>query len=109
MKKIIRIGGEKTSRTINNKITLPKFVLLFVFTLGFLTLAYAQGGNLIDISGQVVDQQNKQALAGVSVSIKGSIAGTITDDAGNFKLRTKFKFPLTWYSAPSDSSLRNLR
>ena len=95
MKKIIRIGEEKTSRTINNEITLPKFVLLFILTLGFLTHARAQGNNLIYISGKVVDQQNKQALAGVSVSIKGSIAGTITNDAGNFKLRTKFKFPLT--------------
>ncbi len=73
MKKIIRIGKEKNSRTINNKIIHSKSLLLFILTLGFLTLAHAQGGNLIDISGQVVDQENKQALAGVSVRLKAPL------------------------------------
>jgi iron complex outermembrane recepter protein len=55
---------------------------------------YGQETNLIQISGQVVDQESKQPLAGVSVSIKGTIAGTVTNDAGNFSLRTRYKFPI---------------
>ncbi|MET0298432.1 MAG: TonB-dependent receptor, partial [Flavitalea sp.] len=64
--------------------------------LSFLSLNIrAQETNLIQISGQVIDQDSRQPIAGVSVSIKGTIAGTITNDAGNFTLKTKFKFPLT--------------
>src|SRR6185312_11670150 len=95
MKKIISTGKGQISRVTGNRRLRSKLFLLLIVTCGSASFARAQGGNLIDISGQVVDQQNKQALAGVSVSIKGSIAGTVTDDAGNFKLRTKFKFPLT--------------
>lgn len=72
-----------------------KIYVLFILFLCSATLIHAQGGNLIDISGQVIDQESKQPLSGVSVSIKGSIAGTITNDSGSFNLRTKFKFPLT--------------
>jgi outer membrane receptor protein involved in Fe transport len=95
MKKIISTGERQISRITGNRRLNAKLFFVLIITFGSIGFVRAQGGNLIDISGQVVDQQNKQALAGVSVSIKGSIAGTITDDAGNFKLRTKFKFPLT--------------
>ena len=55
----------------------------------------AQGGNLIEISGQVIDAELKTPLQSVSVSIKGAVSGTITDNNGSFTLRTKTKFPLT--------------
>ncbi len=68
------------------------FLLAALFVTG---KAMSQGGNLIDISGQVMDQDSRQPLSGVSVSIKNTIAGTVTNDSGVFTLRTKFKFPLT--------------
>jgi iron complex outermembrane recepter protein len=55
----------------------------------------AQGSNLIEISGKVNDAETKAPLPAVSVSIKGAVSGTITDNTGAFTLRTKTKFPLT--------------
>ncbi len=75
--------------------TKNKLVLLLLIPLLASKTIMAQGGNLIDISGKVADQETKKSLAGVSVSIKGSITGTVTNDSGTFILRTKFKFPLT--------------
>src|SRR5947208_2226960 len=57
--------------------------------------ANAQGGNLIEITGKVNDAETKAPLPAVSVSIKGAVSGTITDNSGTFTLRTKTKFPLT--------------
>lgn len=75
----------------------PLFQSLFLFAAFFFITAtvVAQGNNLIEISGNVVEQDTKQPLEGVSVQVKGTIAGTITSNTGNFKLTTKSKFPLT--------------
>src|SRR3982751_466702 len=70
-------------------------LLISVLSLFLVAGAYAQGNNLIYISGKVNDKETGKPLAGVSVEIKGTIAGTITSDSGNFNLRTKNKFPLT--------------
>jgi iron complex outermembrane recepter protein len=78
------------------KITFPIRYLLFLATSVLFTgNLWAQGNNLIYISGKVTDKNNGSPLSGVSVSIKGTIAGTITSDSGSFNIRTKFKFPLT--------------
>lgn len=53
------------------------------------------GGNLIEVSGTVTDQVNKQPLADVSVQVKGTVTGTITNKEGAFKLRTKSTLPFT--------------
>ena len=58
-------------------------------------LAYSQSGTLIEISGQVTDQEKNLPLTDVSVQVKGSLAGTITNSTGNFLLRTKTRLPLT--------------
>ena len=68
------------------------FLFLFTHTV---SNSMAQGGNLIDISGQVLDQDSRYPLSGVSVSVKNTISGTVTNDSGRFIIRTKFKFPLT--------------
>lgn len=80
------------------KTTITKLLkTLFVLT----TIIYshhtvqAQENNLIEVTGVVTDQENGQALPGVSVLIKGTIAGTSTDGNGKFKLRSKLKFPFT--------------
>ncbi|MET1057038.1 MAG: carboxypeptidase-like regulatory domain-containing protein, partial [Pedobacter sp.] len=65
-------------------------ILLFLFQFN---AVHAQESQLIEVSGIVNDQDSKTPLAGVSVTIKGTIAGTTTDQAGKFKLRSKLKFP----------------
>lgn len=68
-----------------------------VFTVLFfaaLNLA-AQETSLIEISGKVTDREKKEALPGVSVLVKGTVNGTVTNNAGEFLLRTKTKIPFT--------------
>jgi outer membrane receptor protein involved in Fe transport len=55
----------------------------------------SQTSNLIEISGQVTDQEKNLPLPDVSVQIKGTVAGTVTNTTGNFVLRTKTKLPFT--------------
>jgi outer membrane receptor protein involved in Fe transport len=61
----------------------------------FLTIAdgFSQESNLIEITGQVIQEDSKEPLSGVSVQVKGTVAGTITTNRGEFKLRTRLKFP----------------
>jgi iron complex outermembrane recepter protein len=66
--------------------------LLFLFIMMH-TSSYAQQVSLIEITGQVIDQQNNLPLQGVSVSIKGTVAGTLSNEQGSFTLRTKTKIP----------------
>ncbi|HTL08764.1 MAG TPA: TonB-dependent receptor, partial [Chitinophagaceae bacterium] len=75
----------------------------FFFTAGLTVLAtlmalpsFAQEtNNLIEISGVVTGVDGKEPLPDVSVQVKGTIAGTITDKTGSFRLRTKTKLPFT--------------
>jgi len=66
--------------------------LLLIFTN---SISFSQEGIIVEITGQVTDQEKREPLADVSVHIKGTVTGTITDNGGNFKLRTKQKFPFT--------------
>ncbi|MEJ7681784.1 MAG: carboxypeptidase-like regulatory domain-containing protein [Segetibacter sp.] len=61
----------------------------------FINFSFSQGNNLIEISGTVENQQTKEPLQSVSVQIKGTVAGTITNNAGHFSIKTKNRFPLT--------------
>jgi iron complex outermembrane receptor protein len=114
MKNLIRASNKNQQRTASGiSVTIPsnkqlkaglfntRFSFFFrsipvsaIFIFAVLT-ALGQETNLIQISGQVTDQMTKQALSGVSVSIKGTVAGTITKDDGSFTIRTRFKFPVT--------------
>jgi iron complex outermembrane receptor protein len=76
------------------RIVFNRLVFLFAAIL-FTNTIWAQGNNLIYVSGKVTDKETGKALEGVSVQIKGTIAGTITSDSGTFNIRTKNKFPLT--------------
>jgi outer membrane receptor protein involved in Fe transport len=68
--------------------------LLFLSVLLFSQSILAQGTNLIEISGKVIDKETNQPIPSVSVQIKGTIAGTVTNNEGAFSIRTKNKFPL---------------
>jgi outer membrane cobalamin receptor len=72
----------------------PAILLLLSFFILNSALPQAQdGGNLIEISGRVTDQDKHEPLSEVSVQIKGTVFGTVTNQAGEFKLRTKTKLP----------------
>src|SRR5437762_11238287 len=72
-----------------------KRIFLILFSLLAVKLIFSQAGNLIEISGQVTDQEKNLPLSDVSVQIKGTVAGTITNSTGNFVLRTKITLPFT--------------
>src|SRR4051812_33664538 len=72
-----------------------KTILFFGLLFSFMNSSLAQGNNLIEISGTVENQQNKEPLPSVSVQIKGTVAGTTTNNAGRFSIKTKNRFPLT--------------
>lgn len=72
-----------------------KALLLLLFSVSYIHVSFAQGNNLIEITGTVDNQESKQPLAAVSVQIKGTVAGTTTNEKGEFALKTKNKFPLT--------------
>ncbi len=68
--------------------------IYFLFFLLSLSLALtAQESTLIEVRGKVVDQYKGDPLEGVSVQIKNSVTGTITDKNGSFNIRTRLKFP----------------
>jgi len=50
---------------------------------------------IIEVSGRVTDQERQLPLPDVSVQVKGTIAGTITNSSGSFVLRTKTRLPFT--------------
>jgi iron complex outermembrane recepter protein len=57
--------------------------------------ALAQESSLIEISGQINDNDTKEPLPGVNVLVKGTVAGTSTNANGQFTLRTRLKIPFT--------------
>jgi iron complex outermembrane receptor protein len=70
--------------------------LLFLLACTFTSSTVkAQENQLIEVTGTVLDRDSKEPLAGVGVLIKGTVAGTTTDQRGNFKLRSKLKFPFS--------------
>ncbi|HZH95044.1 MAG TPA: TonB-dependent receptor, partial [Flavisolibacter sp.] len=87
----------RTAFKIDRKRKFKLFVIfvLTLFATGINDPVFAQQSALIEISGQVLDQENKAPLSEVSVQIKGTIAGTITNATGYFNLRTKSNLPLT--------------
>jgi len=72
-----------------------------IFFAAFITLnffsqsLFAQDNTIIQISGRVTDQEKQQPLPDVSVQVKGTVTGAVTNSSGNFVLRTKTKLPFT--------------
>jgi iron complex outermembrane receptor protein len=83
-----------TAVTVTAKQVWIRLIAIIAFQ-GFLFAAQAQDASLIEISGRVTDQGSQQPLPDVSVQVKGTVAGTITNKTGDFKLRTKSKLPFT--------------
>ena len=72
-----------------------KLVFFVLLQLLSFHLLFSQTNTLIEISGQVTDEEKNLPLQDVSVQIKGTVSGTITNSTGNFVLRTKTKLPFT--------------
>ncbi|HTE12425.1 MAG TPA: TonB-dependent receptor [Chitinophagaceae bacterium] len=58
-------------------------------------LNFTAAAQTITITGNVKNSGNKDAVPAVSVTVKGSPAGTFTNEKGDFKLTTVEKLPLT--------------
>ncbi|MFC0775342.1 TonB-dependent receptor domain-containing protein [Terrimonas alba] len=71
-----------------------KFVLLILFLISGIN-SFGQDATLIEVSGKVTNQESQEPLADVSVQVKGTIAGTVTNNTGSFTLRTTTKLPFT--------------
>ncbi|GAB3237196.1 TonB-dependent receptor [Hymenobacter seoulensis] len=50
---------------------------------------------VISISGTVREKTTQEPLPGVSISVKGGAAGTLSDGNGQFALKAKLRFPFT--------------
>ena len=70
------------------------YLVAALLTIG-IQFIQAQENTLIEVSGFVTDQENKLPLPDVSVQVKGTVTGAITNSSGKFVLRTKTKFPFT--------------
>lgn len=81
---------------MSNSIQIKKILsYILLLQIVFVSKMYAQENTVIEISGKVTDGEKKLPLADVSVQIKGTVSGTITNATGDFKLKTKAKLPLT--------------
>ncbi|HEX7458523.1 MAG TPA: carboxypeptidase-like regulatory domain-containing protein, partial [Ginsengibacter sp.] len=69
-----------------------RFYLLFIAANIFSIIAFGQ--NTI-INGSVKNSATGESVPAVSITVKGSVAGTYTDDKGNFTLQVKTPLPLT--------------
>ncbi|TPG67136.1 TonB-dependent receptor [Hymenobacter nivis] len=72
----------------------PSFLLFLILLLASIGAAFAQT-ELIAISGVVREKGTREALPGVSISIKGTNAGTQSDGDGKFALKGRLKYPFT--------------
>lgn len=64
-----------------------KIVILILVSTFILSNAHAQLNGAIEVSGKVTDDR-QLPLDGISIQIKGSNTGTVSDSLGNFKLVT---------------------
>jgi iron complex outermembrane recepter protein len=90
----MRKGLPKITLVMRETTSLYKILLVIAILFAGSIPAHSQA-TLIEISGQVIDQVKGQPLSDVSVQVKGTVSGTITNSTGNFTLRTRTKVPFT--------------
>jgi outer membrane receptor for ferrienterochelin and colicin len=69
-----------------------RYLAAFVLSAMFSLAALAQ---TVTITGNIRNSSSKDVVPAVSVTVKGSTAGTFTDDKGNFRLVTSQQPPFT--------------
>jgi len=62
---------------------MKRLLVLFAFLVSVSGMLYAQG---VQITGTVTDAENGEALPGVSVVVKGTTIGAVTDFEGNYAI-----------------------
>src|SRR5687767_10889113 len=90
--KTVRINYCQTNST---SIMKRIIYLVFAFITPGLNFLQAQENTVIEVSGIVTDREHKLPLQDVSVQVKGTVTGAVTNASGKFVLRTKSKFPFT--------------
>lgn len=70
-------------------------IIQFVFLWTLLSLRSMAQDDLVLLSGRVTDSDTQQPIPGSGVLIKNSVAGTVTNEQGEFSLKTRVKFPFT--------------
>ncbi|GAA4462706.1 TonB-dependent receptor [Nibrella saemangeumensis] len=71
------------------------FTFLTLTSIIFASHAALAQDQLVLLSGKVDDTETHQPIPGVGVLIKNTVSGTVTNEQGEFALRTKVKFPFT--------------
>lgn len=71
-----------------------RYVFLLFFTIILSNFSFGQSENILAISGTIKDQVEGIPLQNISVQIKGTKVGTITDSTGFFEIKTKNRLPL---------------
>ena len=91
--KLTGVNGNGNSKLVikNSNSTFIKRILILCALQSIFLVSFAQEATLIEITGRVTDQNNKEPLPDVSVQVKGTVTGTITNKSGDFKLRTRNK------------------
>lgn len=79
-------------KKINSKINTITVVFFVLFFIHQRTNAQDQ---TLEITGIVNDKDLHQSLPGVTVAIKGSSAGDVTNEKGEFHIKSKVKIPFT--------------
>ena len=74
---------------------MPKRLSYLVAILIIQSFSIATFAQTTTISGNVSNSNTKEMLSAVSVTVKGSNVGTVTDDKGNYKLTVKQSPPFT--------------
>ena len=80
---------------MRNAKKLPFLILLSLLIARSPIFAQDNPNTLIEISGRVTDQEKHEPLSDVSVQVKGTTTGTVTNLSGDFRLRTRAPLPFT--------------
>ncbi|UIR57133.1 TonB-dependent receptor [Sphingobacterium sp. SRCM116780] len=75
--------------------TLLTLIVIAIIGLAKTNQTFAQGSNIIELTGHIIDQNTKESLPGITITIQGTVNGTSTNNNGDFKLNTKAKYPFT--------------
>jgi TonB-linked SusC/RagA family outer membrane protein len=65
------------------------FLLAFLISLFFTSLSFAQTQSSVVVIGKITDAENGEPLSGVSIVVKGTVRGTITNIDGVYTITTK--------------------
>ncbi len=65
--------------------------ILVLLIIGTISL---RAQDIYTLQGKVTDGETKESLAGVNISVKGTVLGTVTTVNGNFSVKTK-SLPVT--------------